>query len=188
MENNYIKESTIHDILVGNIDKIEESDLDSLKSKIKEVEKRVKEKNKPKTITISGKDHAKIKKYCSLLNLNIGDWVTKVLLKEIDDSSAIIIDNESTNAEILERYSKEIKDRYLTELNANKSLFKSNVIIFNPSFKFQGYSSVDKLPIYDVVKMPENEWLLSRNITLKCVSKSEVSYNISHNMDLEVTL
>ena len=186
MENNYIKESTIQNILSNKIDKISEGELTVLKSRIKEIEKKVKENNKPKTITISGKDHAKIKQFCTFHNLNIGDWVTKVLLKEIEDNNPIIIDNESTNEEILEKETKILKEKYFTELNKNLSLFKSNKILFSPLFKFQGYSITDSLPIYAIENTPDDEWLEENQIELKKVTKYEISSNIFQNIDLEV--
>ncbi len=191
MEDNYIRESTVINILNGNIDKIEESDLATLKSKLKEVEKKVKEKNKPKTMTISGKDHAIIKQYCTMFNLNIGNWVSKILLKEINENNAITIDNESTPEELHEMKRKEVIDRYLKR-NADqmgKCLFKSNKIVFNPNFKFVGYSMVDSLPIYEINNKNNNlDYISNNSIELKPSNIGEVSLNIFYNDDVDIII
>jgi hypothetical protein len=77
-----------------------EQDLLLLKEKVKEIEKKIKENNKPKTITISGNAHNTIKRFCTSLNFNIGDWCEKILLKEIEDNDCILRVNEMDTVEL----------------------------------------------------------------------------------------
>jgi hypothetical protein len=130
-----------------------EKDLLLLKEKVKEIEKKIKENNKPKTITISGNVHNKIKKFCGALNLNIGEWSEKVLLKEIEDNNCVIILEEHDSGKSYEDRIKEdseiLKDKYIKEKQKSKYLIKSNKLIFSDQLKFNGYSRIDGLPIYE---------------------------------------
>jgi hypothetical protein len=131
-----------------------EKDLLLLKEKVKQIEKKIKENNKPKTITISGNAHNTIKRFCSTLNLNIGDWCEKILLKEIEDNDCIIRVDEQDTVELNDieekvKDSKLLKDKYIKEAQRSKYLIKSNKIIFSDQLKFNGYSRTDGLPIYE---------------------------------------
>jgi hypothetical protein len=130
---------------VGVVDDITESDLNDFKSKMKEIEKKVKEKNKPKTITISGKDHSVIKQYCSKLNLNIGDWVSKILLSEINNSPLIILNDEDSKDSI-EKEKEDLIKKYTYV--RSKYLYKANKAIMSKDFNVIGYSIIDGKPIY----------------------------------------
>ncbi len=168
---------------------INESDILELKNKFKEIEKKVKENNKPKTITISAKDHNVIKKHCALFGLNIGDWASKILLKEISDNTCVTLE-EKTTEEVQEESIKLIKDNYTRSVNRKKNLIKTNKIIVNNHFKFEGYSIIDSKPIYEFVgdmtyfKVQYN--LDSMGIEMQLVGKTEISLNIFSNLELEV--
>ncbi len=75
--------------LLELVDKSEvtDADISIFKSSMKEVEKVLKEKNKPKTITISGYSHKIVKDYCLENNLNMGEWVSSILVSEIEKSN-----------------------------------------------------------------------------------------------------
>ena len=131
-----------------------DKDLLLLKEKVKQIEKKIKENNKPKTITISGSTHNTIKRFCSTLNLNIGDWCEKVLLKEIEDNDCILRVNEMDTVELndteeKERDSKILKDKYIKEAQRTKYLIKSNKLVLSSQLKFNGYSRIDGQPIYE---------------------------------------
>ncbi len=130
-----------------------EKDLLLLKEKVKEIEKKIRENNKPKTITISGTTHNTIKRFCGALNLNIGEWSEKVLLKEIEDNNCVIILEEHDSATSYEDRIKEdseiLKEKYIKEKQKSKYLIKSNKLIFSDQLKFNGYSRIDGLPIYE---------------------------------------
>lgn len=185
---NYINESTLVGVLDGNIDNINEDDIKKLKSRIKEVEKKIKENNKPKTITIGGKEHAIIKKYCNTFGLNIGEWVSKVLLKEINSNDCVIKEDISYD-EFLENGSKILKENF-TKFESTKysNLWKSNKIVINKDCKFVGYSITDGLPIYNIVNPNLEELNSLYSIELKKSSYKEVSCNIFHNMDLDISI
>ena len=80
-----------YDQLIDDLNKIDEiSDLDDtqiikLREKLNIIETKLKEKSKPKTITVSGETHNIIKKHCETTGDNIGDYTEKVLLKSIPD-------------------------------------------------------------------------------------------------------
>ena len=130
-----------------------EKDLLLLKEKVKEIEKKIRENNKPKTITISGNVHNKIKKFCGALNLNIGEWSEKVLLKEIEDNNCVIIledfDSGKSYEDRIKEDSEILKDKYIKEKQNPKYLIKSNKLILSDQLKFNGYSRIDGLPIYE---------------------------------------
>lgn len=129
-----------------------EKDLLLLKEKVREIEKKIKENNKPKTITISGNAHNKIKKFCGGLNLNIGEWSEKVLLKEIENNDCIIIEDHDSGKSYEDRIKEDseiLKDKYIKEKQKPKYLIKSNKLIFSNQLKFNGYSRIDGQPIYE---------------------------------------
>jgi hypothetical protein len=130
---------------------ITEEDLVVLTNQLKTAKKILKERNKPKTLTISGNDHYKIKNYCKSLNLNIGEWASKVLLKEIDDNSCLIKDSRNFSEEVMEENINNLRNKYSTK---KPFLVKSNVILINNQFIFKGYSVVDSKPIYDYIGTP----------------------------------
>lgn len=169
---------------------ISESDILEFKTKVKEIEKKIKESNKPKTITIPAKDHNIIKKYCALYGLNIGDFVSKLVLKEIENKSCLIIDENITNEDIKEIEVNKIYENYTNSISRRKYLIKTNKIILNSSFKFEGYSMIDSKPIYEFVgdmayfRILHN--LDSMGLELEVVNKREISLNIFSNMDLDV--
>jgi hypothetical protein len=175
-----------------DLDKIEtEKDLLLLKQKVKVIEKKIKENNKPKTITISGTTHNTIKRFCNTLNLNIGEWTEKILLKEIEDSCCIIQEDivELNNQEEIEKDSDILKEKYIKEKLRTKYLIKSNKLIFGDQFKFVGYSYTDNLPIYEftgdieVFKISINFDELG--LLLDNVKEFELGNNIKTNKDLE---
>ena len=130
-----------------------EKDLLLLKEKVKEIEKKIKENNKPKTITISGSTHNTIKRFCTTLNFNIGDWCEKILLKEIEDNNCVILAEEHDSATSYEDRIKEdseiLKDKYIKDIQRPKYLIKSNKLILSTHLKFNGYSRIDGQPIYE---------------------------------------
>lgn len=72
----------IEDLLL-NGPTLSKDQIDNLKIKVKEMERNLKKKFSPKTITVSNETHQKIKKYCVDNNIKLGDWVEKTLLKNI---------------------------------------------------------------------------------------------------------
>ena len=127
-----------------------EKDLLLLKEKVKEIEKKIKENNKPKTITISGSTHNTIKRFCTTLNLNIGDWCEKILLKEIEDNNCIILTEDiKSDEDRIKEDSEILKDKYIKEKQKTKYLIKANKLILSSQLKFNGYSRIDGQPIYE---------------------------------------
>ncbi len=179
------------DGILESMDKssLTEEQILEVKSKMKEMDKKLKEMNKPKTITISSYDHKKIKKYCSSLNLNIGDWVTSILLEKIEDDNCIIRDkfDDEDYVEHLERKSNELIQKY--KYKKRDVMFKTNKILVNKNFEFVGYSSLDANPIYGCDNSLNFKLLLDENsIEYKSVSKSEIGNGIYYNLDLEVEI
>jgi len=188
MKNNYIKESTLVNIISGNIDNIEENDLVNLKSRIKEVEKKIKEKNKPKTITISGDIHTKLKKYCTTFNLNIGELTERLIIDELKKNDCVIIDDREEK-EVKEDIEKEISDRWIKEMTRNKCLIKSNVLLSSKSLRFCGYSIIDGKPIYEFIGEDMNHFKIENNfdemgVVFNIVNKVEISKGILFNEEI----
>lgn len=121
----------------------DEKELLRLKQKVKAMELKLKEANKPKTITIAGRTHNVIKKYCSTFNVNIGEWVESVLLAEIENNNCVLdgLDKKEMESELI--------NKWTDENQRQKTLIKSSKIILSKDIKFVGYSYVDNKPIYD---------------------------------------
>jgi hypothetical protein len=168
-----------------NCDMTEQEILD-MKSKMKAMDKKLKEKNKPKTITVSAQTHNTIKNYCNVMNYNIGEWTTSVLLEKINDDKCIDVVDDSD--ELREEQIEEINERYLSERWGN--LYKTSKIVMNKNFKFVGYSSLDALPIYEVKSLTDNikEILVSSDIKIDLINKRQISPGIYHNLDLEIEI
>jgi hypothetical protein len=130
----------------SHIDLVDDAELEliTLKEKVKSIEKSIKESNRPKTITISGKSHNKIKNFCNTLNLSIGDWCEKTLLKEIKDNFCVIDDEDYDEVD-------DITKKWLDEHSRNRNLIKYNKHLIGDEFKFVGYSLVDGDLIYEYI-------------------------------------
>lgn len=141
-------------------DVLDEENLLTLKEQVKLLEKKIKEKNKPKTITISGETHNKIKNFCNSINMNIGDWVSKTVIDAIDDYinkyNCIITDEEIDDKKILqEKYSnviinedgKTVYTKEAYDIIHNQGVFKS----LNVKFEEEDDIIVDKLIPKDVI-------------------------------------
>ena len=186
MSNNLLK-NRISNILtdINEVD-LDEKDILELKNKMKQIEKKIKEKNKPKTITISGKDHSIIKEYCTTLNLNIGDWTAKVLLDKIEADKCFVELDQEDYFEIEE---KEITERYI-DSQKHKTLYKFDKLIINKDFHFKGYSIIDGNPLYHCDNFNNNTKTLldSNGITCKLTSGRELGKRILENMELEIEI
>jgi len=176
----------------GIKEEVDESYLLQLKEKVRLLEKKLKENNKPKTITISGKTHGVIKKYCTSLNYNIGEWVEKVLLKEIEDSKCAyyVKDYDPTDDKI-----KETVERWVDSKDIKGTLVKSNKYMLSDLFSFRGYSRSDGSPIYEFLgdfnsARTSIEYIKSSSdkfsdLDIKIVSKEELSKSIETHKKLE---
>ena len=128
---------------LNDCDGLDDDQVLALKDKIKNFEAKLKDKVKPKTITISSSVHNKIKRHCSIFNLKIGDWVEELVLRELNN-----LPIKPYTKEDEENEKKDILVRYLKSRETNK-LMKSEKLILLPKFKFIGYSQVDFKPLYD---------------------------------------
>lgn len=174
------------DGLLNNLDNydITEEEILEMKEKMKEMDRKLKEKNKPKTITVSAQTHSSIKRYCKSMDLNIGDWVTKVVIDKIEAEKCT---EEFDNEEYVEIEEKEIIDRY-KESKKYKSLYKTDKLIFHKKFAFKGYSSLDGKPVYECDFKNVSTLLNEYNVGCNLASNREIGNGIYHNLDLEVEL
>jgi len=185
MQNNYKTE-----ILSINLNDIDEDYLNEVKEKLKKVERKLKEKNKPKTITISGKSHESIKKHCSLFNYNIGEWCEKVLLNEIKKNNCIIKD-ERDYKDIQKEEMSKIEEKYTNEELRKRTLIKSNKLLLSKDIKFHGYSILDGLPIYEILTdiqkfmIKNKEIIENNNVEIKISNNKEISKGILNNDKIE---
>jgi hypothetical protein len=151
-------------------DELDEDQVANLKDKLKEFESRLREKIKPKTITIANSVHTKMKNHCALYNIKIGDWVEKVILDEIKRSPW-----RKSTTEDIEIEKKNIMQRYFKSREINR-LVKSDKLIILPKFKFLGYSSTDNKPVYNFTGN-NDEYNYAKNFRIGCkidtLTKSE---------------
>ena len=182
MENNERLSSEVINFTI-DVENISESDLNSIKNQLKRVEKKVKEKNKPKTITISGESHSKIKKHCSLFNLNIGEWTEKVLMEELNKSNCIEKD-ERDHEDIQKEEMSKIEEKYINEELRKRTLIKSNKLLLSKDLKFYGYSILDGLPIYEIANKVDLfreeflDYLKEGGVEISLTDKKEATKNI----------
>jgi hypothetical protein len=182
MENNERLSSEVINFTI-DVENISESALNSIKDQLKRVERKVKEKNKPKTITISGESHSKIKKHCSLFNLNIGEWTEKVLIEELNKSNCIEKD-ERDYKDIQKEEMSKIEEKYINEELRKRTLIKSNKLLLSKDLKFYGYSILDGLPIYeitnkvDLFKEEFLDYLKEGGVEISLTDKKEATKNI----------
>jgi hypothetical protein len=175
-----------------NCDVLNENDISILNEKVKEIEEKVKENNKPMTITIPGKVHALIKTYCKNMNINIGDWCSSVLLEGIGKDNCIIDDVDKDDDEVREDEMWEISNRFLDEINRDKVLIKSDVLLLHKNLTFKGYSQYDGKPIYEKIgnvnlgDIIEYYKSISRKvIDIQLVKQVEISKTIKHNTKID---
>jgi len=165
---------------------LDESQVAHLRKKLKEFEVSIREKIKPKTITISGSSHRKMKRYCESLNLKIGEWVEKTLMDEIENSSAIIRGKEDG----IEKESDALVKKYMDERSKRGLLVKVDKLILDKDFHFRGYSCIDCNPIYEYFGNEKMSDLFVLKFSCKILgmpNPQEISQNFFHeSMDIEI--
>lgn len=137
----------------------EEFQLAALKAAAKKLEQRIKEKKKPKTITISGEVHNSIKTHCALMGLNIGKWTEQVLMREISESNCIEM-VQSNYDEYINETVEDIKTKYTTK----KTMYKTDKLIMCEVLRLVGESVVDGMPVYELVDQEINPLVAAKFI------------------------
>lgn len=184
-----------------NTTDMSDGDISLLRDKMKEVERILKDKSKPKTITISGDSHKAVKEYCNINNINIGEWVSSVLLEKIENIKKEIPFYDFKNHYIERNYelvkninilenciinttpeleSERILKKYLKVSKEKNMYIKLNLFIDNDIFNLLGYDMVDGLPIFYIKEDDFDKWTeLNMSITdykeLKNINRSMIS-------------
>jgi hypothetical protein len=160
-----VKEINTIEKTLNECDGLDDDQIIALKDKIKNFEAKLKDKVKPKTITISSSVHNKIKKYCNDFNLKIGDWVEDTLLKALDCTDNQIKQKYSTFEEYVDASKEDLIKKWKEYQKINK-LIKSDNLILKEKFKFKGFSCIDHKPMYDYLG---NNLELEKELeTIKC--------------------
>jgi len=137
----------------------EEFQLAALKAAARKLEQSIKERKKPKTITISGETHNKIKSYCSTMGLNIGKWTEHILLREINDNTCI--ENVQSN---YEEYINETVEDIKTKYTTKKTMYKTDKLIMCEVLRLVGESVIDGMPVYELVDQEINPLVAAKSI------------------------
>ncbi len=137
----------------------EEFQLAALKAAARKLEQSIKERKKPKTITISGETHNKIKSYCSTMGLNIGKWTEQVLLREITDNTCIE-KVESNYDEFINETAETIKTKYTNK----KTMYKTDKLIMCEVLRLVGESKLDGMPVYELIDQTINPIVAAKSI------------------------
>lgn len=160
--------------------------LKDLKSEVKKVQNKIKEKQKPKTITISSHVHTKIKRHCNLFGYNIGEWIENLALTELNNNFCFTKDDRDSK-EFYEEESQKLIDSWLLEKDRSKKLVKTNCLLIDKLFKFSGYSLIDNNPIYefygDQKELDEYE-----NVIFTHAKEGEISKNIKYNPNIDIII
>lgn len=166
---------------------LEEEQILILKEKLKTFEAKLKEKEiKPKTITISGSVHNKIKNHCGYIGIKIGDWVEKVLLEAMQP--AIItekLDYEQQEKQ-LEKEKEDMVQSWIKSKDRNKVIIADKLILL-PKFKFLGYEEYNGKPTYDFIgtekEFKEAREKIKCNITLAADNKRSLISTYDYKED-----
>lgn len=137
----------------------EEFQLAALKAAARKLEQRIKEKKKPKTITISGEVHNSIKTHCALMGLNIGKWTEQVLMREISENNCIEM-VQSNYDEYINETVEDIKTKYTTK----KTMYKTDKLIMCEVLRLVGESAVDGMPVYELVDQEINPLVAAQSM------------------------
>ena len=166
---------------------LEEEQILILKEKLKTFEAKLKEKEiKPKTITISGSVHNKIKNHCGYIGIKIGDWVEKVLLEAMQP--AIITEKLDYNEleKQLEKEKEDMVQSWIKSKDRNKVIIADKLILL-PKFKFLGYEEYNGKPTYDFIgtekEFKEAREKITCNMTLAADNKRNLipAYDYKEN-------
>lgn len=160
---------------------LEEEQILILKEKLKTFEAKLKEKEiKPKTITISGSVHNKIKNHCGYIGIKIGDWVEKVLLDAIQPA---IIKEKLEQEKQFEKQKEDLIQTWIKSKDKNKVIIADKLIMLT-NFKFLGYESVNGKPTYDFIgtekQFKEAKEKIKCNITLAADNKRSLISGFSN--------
>ena len=138
----------------------EEFQLAALKAAARKLEQSIKDRKKPKTITISGDTHNRIKTYCATMGLNIGKWTEQVLLREITDN-ACVERVQSNYEEYINETAESIKNKY----TAKKTRYKTDKIIVCDGLRLIGESVKTGDPVYELTDESMNPLDVAYNLT-----------------------
>jgi hypothetical protein len=160
-------------------DGLEEEQILILKEKLKTFEAKLKEKEiKPKTITISGSVHNKIKNHCGYIGIKIGDWVEKVLLEAMQPAIITEKINYEDYEKNLEKQKEDLIQSWIKSKDRNKVIISDKLIML-PNFKFLGYETANGKPTYDFIgtgaEFKEIKDKISCNIVLAADKRSLIS-------------
>jgi hypothetical protein len=137
----------------------EEFQLAALKAAARKLEQSIKERKKPKTITISVETHNKIKSYCSTMGLNIGKWTEQVLLREITDNTCVER-VQSNYEEFINETVEDIKTKYTNK----KTVYKTDKLIMCEVLRLVGESKLDGMPVYELIDQTINPIVAAKSI------------------------
>jgi len=138
----------------------EEFQLAALKAAARKLEQSIKDRKKPKTITISGDSHNRIKTYCATMGLNIGKWTEQVLLREITDN-ACIERVQSNYEEYINETAESIKNKYTTM----KTRYKTDKLLVCDGLRLVGESATTGDPVYELTADSLNPIDVAKNLT-----------------------
>ena len=156
----------------------EEFQLAALKAAARKLEQSIKDRKKPKTITISGDSHNKIKTYCATMGLNIGKWTEQVLLREITDN-ACVERVQSNYDDYINETAESIKNKY----TAKKTRYKTDKMIVCDGLRLVGESVTTGDPIYELTDDTMNPVDVAYNLT-----KWEIIVEITNDIIVPLAL
>ena len=141
----------------------EEFQLAALKAAARKLEQNIKERKKPKTITISGDTHNKIKTYCNSMGLNIGKWTEQVLKREISENNCVEVTNYD---DYINDTAEDIKNKYTKKTTR----YKTDTLIMCEVLRLVGESIVDGMPIYELVDSDINPLVAAKSMAAMGIS------------------
>lgn len=183
---------------INNLDKIddisnlEDEQILKLRDKLKEIDGKLKEKAKPKTITISGEAHGVIKTHCSSLNESIGEWSEKILLENVKPKRYRILTIKLNSEEILHSVKNAIqkigqKEGLITTINKECSFIYSSLI---GKLEFLGFSRIHGQPIFRYFQSEEifeqSKCTFPRDRSMGSFIKEIFGVNIENMFTLEL--
>ena len=147
-------------------------------TKIKDIEKKLKTKQKKQKISISKIIYLRAEKLSKNLGVNTIEWIEKSILEQINSAIVKIDDYDS----FIEEEKQNLIDRYKS---IKQDLVKTDKYVQAKEIEFNGHSVVDGDPIYEI-KNKDLIKKLNKVVKMKVADNSEISKTIPSDENKEI--
>lgn len=175
--------------IISTLEKVVEFDSDlssdhliEITNRLKELDKKLKSKQKKQKISMNKSVWTKAQKYTKQLGLETLPWIETLIINEIKQNSAIVNIEDYENWRNEE--SKNLLEKYKSQ---NKELVKADKYIQSKEVEFKGHSIADGDPIYKI-KNEEIKDKLTKVVKMKEAKLNEISLSIPGAEDRPIVM